>query len=356
MIHVEDKSLALPDGRILAYADNGNTSSSTLVLFLHGAFSVGDASHLPRVLIHRNVHYVAPSLPGWGRSSPAPSHVTYATTIAADITALITHLHPTDHPQLRLYLAGHAFGSAAVQMLYGLPHPTFPLVSQLKALVLLAPCSPPHCHQDYARSMSWLTYLFAGPLARYVPCYSLLTTQLARLALRPHFTSDNTAEAFLCRYLQILPPTDTSDDDLMQERWRDEQEEEVEVVEEDEDEEQDEEQDLLRSSLRFNKSLGRNAHRSVASTWHGFTSMPAVYHSTWGHFTPCAIETTCPVLVVSSQNDTITPKAMAHWLATSYTHARLKNIPGGHVSAFFHLDEIWNEVFEMSESPPSGCH
>ena len=44
MLRVEDKTLSLPDGRTLAYADSGNTSSTTVVLFLHGAFGVGDAA------------------------------------------------------------------------------------------------------------------------------------------------------------------------------------------------------------------------------------------------------------------------------------------------------------------------
>ncbi|KAG5341855.1 hypothetical protein C0989_007680 [Termitomyces sp. Mn162] len=345
MIHVEDKSLLLADGRVLAYADNGNTSSSELVLFLHGPFAIGDASHLPAALEARNIHYVAPSLPGWGRSSPLSSHArttttdAYASTLAADITALITHLHPHTHHKLRLYICAHSFGTVHAQMLYGASHAAFPLAQQLAALILLAPCSPPHCHPTYARALSWPAYILAGPPARYVPCFSLITMHIARLALAPYFTSDTSAQTLLRKYL--LPPDASSDTDTDTVRQHtDEQASPNDIDELEQPRPQD----------HFERTLGRNAHRSVASSWRGFTDMPAVYHSGWGQFSPSSIETTCPVLVVSSENDDVAPKPMAHWLVAEYQNARLKNIPGGHVSAFSHLDEIWNEVFEMVSS------
>lgn len=76
MIHIEDKSLALPNGRTLAYADNGNTSSSSVVLFLHGAFSVGDASRLPHVLIEKKCPFCS-SVPAlWNSNRPSACFIT----------------------------------------------------------------------------------------------------------------------------------------------------------------------------------------------------------------------------------------------------------------------------------------
>ncbi|KAF8076236.1 Alpha/Beta hydrolase protein [Lyophyllum atratum] len=324
MLHVEDKTLVLPDGRTLAYADNGNTSSSSLVLFLHSAFSVGDASRPPRVLLERNVHFVAPSLPGWGRSSPVPSRSSYATTLASDITALITHLHPQTSHKLRLYLCAHSFGTVPAQMLYGLPHHTFPLGRQLAALVLLAPHSPPHCHAGYGRAMTWPGYIMAGPLARYMPFN--LVMHLVRVLIAGQFSSELTAEAFMRK--SMVAAMDEEERDMFV-QWKEEQ---------------------GVSEGQFEHEVGRNAFRSVTHSWRGFLDIPAIYHSGWGQFFPPNIESGCPVLVVSSQNDYTAPAAMAQWLASTYQSARLKNIQGSHFSAFFHLDDIWNEVFGMESS------
>ncbi|KAG6837964.1 hypothetical protein H0H93_008358 [Arthromyces matolae] len=349
MIHVEDKSFTLPDGRVLAFADNGNTSSTILVLFLHGPFSIGDASHIPRALQSRNVHYLAPSLPGWGRSSAIPPTSTYATTLASDISLLIAHLHPTTHHRLRIYLCAHSFGTVPAQMLYGLPHSSFPLAKQLAALILLAPASPPHCHLSYSRSLSWSTYILTGPFAKRIPGYAYIATRLARLALYPYFTSDISAESFLCYHFlprQVEVPTDP-DPGPSQLLYTNN------VNDNDRDHEADTpmpswrlSDDQQTSPSYFERSLGRNAHRSVSQSWRGFTDIPTLYHSGWGHFDLNNIETTCPVLVVASENDDVVRKNMAVWIVTAYRNARIMNIPGGHLAAFFHLEDIWKDVFD----------
>ncbi|KAG6832938.1 hypothetical protein H0H92_004822 [Tricholoma furcatifolium] len=343
----EDKSLLLRDGRTLAYADNGNTSSSVLVLYLHGPFSVGDASHLPRALL--NAHYVAPSMPGWGRSSPLASVSNYPATLAADITALIAHLHPHTHHKLRLYICAHAFGTVPAQILYSLPHNKFPLARQLAALVLIAPCSPPHCHPAYARSLPWLPYLLAGPLARYVPGFRLLATHLTRLALSPYLSSHASAQSLCSTY--FLPPVDPEpslDDNSYHDDLNPQQNDPNDGSQATQDE-------SIPTQSQLVSNFGRNAYRSVAASWRGFTDMPIIYHSGWGaHFDPANIQNTCPVLVVSAENDSLAPKAMANWLVASYKNARLKTIPGGHLSAFFHLDGIWSDVFQMEIQDPSS--
>src|SRR5882762_7128397 len=98
----DEKFLALPDGRTLAYAEAGETSSSTVVIYLHGAFTVGEAKRPPPVILEKGIHYVAPTLPGWGNSSPVPPGVAYATNLPTIMTALINHLHP-NITDLKLY-------------------------------------------------------------------------------------------------------------------------------------------------------------------------------------------------------------------------------------------------------------
>jgi hypothetical protein len=61
----EEKLLVLPDGRTLAYSDAGNASSSTLVIYLHGMFTVGDAKRPPPVMLEKGAHFVAPTDASW---------------------------------------------------------------------------------------------------------------------------------------------------------------------------------------------------------------------------------------------------------------------------------------------------
>lgn len=318
MPHVEDKRLALSDGRTLAYADNGNTSSSSLVLFLHDAFSVGDASRPPRVLIERNVHFVAPTLPGWGRSSPLPASSSYATTLATDITALITHLHPLNS-NLKLYICAHGFGTVPAQMLYGLPHDVFPLGQQIAALILLAPLSPPHCHKNYARSMSWQTYFMAGPIARYIP-YNLFM-HLTKAFWASYVRSQSSAEEYVKK--RVFEAMGDEEHEMFS-QWRDDQGLEV---------------------GQYEREMGRNIVRSIAHTWQGFLELPEVYHSGWAGFCPGKSMSDCPVFIVSPKGDYMFPEAMAEWLAEKYRSATLKTVNGGYMSSFFHLNSVWNEVF-----------
>lgn len=320
MIHVEDKSLPLPDGRTLAYADNGNTSSSSVVLFLHGAYALGDASRLPRVLIEKNVHLVAPSLPGWGKTSPVHTPSFYATTLATDITALITHLHPhwqTDN--VKLYICGHSFGTIPAQMLYGLPHDRFPLGRQIAALVLLAPFSPPHCHKEYAKSLTWPGYFMIGPPAQYTPFN--VTLRIVKIFTASHVSSQASAEALFrgSRKGSVSEEEQEKFSSWLEEQGIDE--------------------------VQFGQDAGRNIVGSVARSWRGFLDIPAIYHSGWGGFHPEQVTNKCPVVVVSSKDDVAAPEAMAIWITDNYSSASLKRISGSHIASFFYLNDILGEIF-----------
>ncbi|KAF8897391.1 Alpha/Beta hydrolase protein [Infundibulicybe gibba] len=322
MIHVEDKQLALPDGRVLAYADNGNTSSTTLVLFLHGAFGVGDASRPPNILIDKNVHVITPSLPGWGKSSPVPAVASYSSTVASDLTHLITYLHPKTSA-LKLYICGHSFGTVIAQMLYGAPYDIFPPGERIAALVLLAPFSPPHCHRDYAKTMSWSSYFMAGPPTRYIPFD--LVPRVRKIFLARRLLSEPEAQIF-ARQCTLDGMDDSERETFV--KWQSEH-----GVEDG----------------QFERELGAGMFRSVAKSWRGFLDITSVYHSTWGGYYPDQLDeqhAKPPVLLVTARNDQVVPGAMAQWLAHNLKFAMLKTIDGGHYSAFFHMEEIWKEVLD----------
>lgn len=326
MIHVEDKRLTLPDGRTLAYADSGNTSSKTLVIVFHDLFDVGNASRAPIVLLQRQMHYVAPTLPGWGSSSPVPTTSSYATTLANDITSLIKHLHPKKTNNLKLYLCGISFGTIAAQMLYSAPYDVFPLGRQISGVLLIAPQSPPHCHSEYAKCMTWENYIVAGPAARYIPFNPFI--YLAKLTLAPKLKSPDAAKEFIRRAMF----DELKEHELVAfERYR-------------------KIHGLAEGQLE--SEMAANAVLSVATTWQGFLDLPDIYHYGWSGLTPDRLDdehSRPAVLVVSPRSDRRAPYLMASWIAANYKNARLKSVDGGRMSALFRIDEIWKEFLDQSK-------
>lgn len=325
MLRVEDKTLKLPDGRTLAYADHGNTSSQTVVLFLHGAFRVGDASRPPTFLLERNIHYIAPSLPGWGRSSPVTDPARYAATLIADITTLLKCLHPQEDIS-KLYISGHSFGTIPVQMLCEASFDEFPFGRYITAVILLAPHSPPHRHRDYAKYLSWPAYLISGPPARYMPFN--LFGYIIKLAVSNNLKTEGAAEAFGRKTMF----------DLFNE-------EEIEAYT------SWKEEYSLEEGI-YEKEIGKTLAMSVANSWQGFLDLPTIYQYGWGKasITTNKSRLTAPVLIVSSAQDDMAPAAMANWLANYFLFAQIKIISGGHTAALFRTNEIWKEVWDWTNS------
>ncbi|KAK0468445.1 Alpha/Beta hydrolase protein [Desarmillaria tabescens] len=301
MIYVQDKRLALPSGRTLAYADNGNTSSSTLILFLHGAFSVGDASRLSPILVEKNIHFIAPSLPGWGKSSPVPDPSNYPTTFASDMSALLVHLR-TDAVHLKIIICGYAFGTIAAQMLYGAPASAFSF------------------------QMSWQSYFLTGPPCRYIPFN--IPARLTRYALVTKLKSVSAAEVFI-RHSLFDRMTDREREAYL--RWR-------------------EERGL--SEGQFEREMAENMVRSVGQTWEGFLHIPTIYHSGWGGLSPSTLVKgredgfSPPVYVVAAKQDHTVSVNVAQWLAGQYQNAALRVVDGSHTSLLFTLDDIWKEILD----------
>ncbi|KAK0190856.1 Alpha/Beta hydrolase protein [Armillaria mellea] len=308
MIYVQDKRLALPSGRTLAYADNGNTSSSTLILFLHGAFSVGDASRLSPILVEKNVHFIAPSLPGWGKSSPVPDPSNYPMTFASDMSALLVHLR-ADAVHLKIIICGYSFGTVAAQMLYGAPASAFSFRSQISSLVLLAPHSPPHCHMAYAKDMPWQSYLLTGPLCRYIPFN--IPARLARCALATKLKSVSEAEAFIRRsFFDCM--TDRERELYL--HWR---------------------EDRGLNEGQFEREMAANMMRSDGADY------PHLHLSKGAEdgFAP-------PVYLVAAKRDQTVSVNVAEWLAGQYPNATLRVVDGSHLSLTLNLDDIWREILD----------
>ncbi|KDQ64721.1 hypothetical protein JAAARDRAFT_28365 [Jaapia argillacea MUCL 33604] len=320
-----EKLLALQGGRTLAYADYGDSSSSTVVFFFHGAFFVGDASSKSPVLLQKGVHCITPTLPGWGNTSPVPPSTPYVSCLISDVTFILQHLHPND-PNLRIFVAGASFGTAAAQMVFGAPYDVFPFGRHIVGLLLLATFSPFRYHKDYAKGLTWPDYISVGAPSQYIPFR--LIPNLLKLVIRPKLKSvESTEKFFRSFFIDKMKPIEKA----KFEEWR--------------------AKEGLEAG-RFPKTWATIMNFSVSKSWEGFLGMADVLNSDWG-FNPSESDEehkSKRVLIVGGTDDQLSPK-MAEWLVEKYgSNAKLVMKEGGHLSSMFYMDEIWEELLVDVES------
>jgi len=318
----EEKYLDLPGGRRLAYAENGNPSSSTLVIFFHGAFGVGTADTLQKYLREKDVHFVAPTLAGWGKSSPRSKNIPFHVGLASDTSALIDHLHPQKEG-LKIYIAGGSFGTVPAQMLYGASFDVFPSGRNVVGCMVLAPFSPFKLHKDYSKSMTISNYIGVGPPSRYIP-FKLLQ-RLGSVVFHRKIKTPTKAEGFV---RQTLFDKMGEEEKAEFAKWREQ---------------------TGKAEGQVEREFGQNMMRSVQESWVGFMEMADAIHGDWG-FAPNALDeehNARPILLVTSEGDTMAPDAMAKWLSENYKNAHYRSVHGGHLAAMFHMNELWKELFEL---------
>jgi pimeloyl-ACP methyl ester carboxylesterase len=325
-----EELLALSDGRTLAYEHTGPLTSLTVAIFFSGTLSVGTApSNLGPTLTSKGVHYVAPTLPGYGNTSSAAPGTPYAATIASDTSALIEHLYP-NASNLTLYICGGSLGTIPAQMLYGAPFDVFPAGLFIKGLLLLGPFPPFQNDKEkgfvYTRHMTWANYIMVGPPSRIIP-FRLLQPAI-KFFMQSKLSSQEKAENFIRKFIFDK----MGEEEKEQYRaWR-----EVHGYEEGQ---------LERECAEMNR-------RSIEKTWDGFLSGGDVLNGDWGWGGKKLGELDKEhtegrsVLLVAGRDDTMTPPAWAEYLATKYPNARLKTVVGGHLAALFHMEEIWKEFLE----------
>jgi pimeloyl-ACP methyl ester carboxylesterase len=328
-----EQLLALPDDRTLAYEHMGPSTSPVVLIFFSGTLSVGTASperYYP-ALSSRSVHYITPTLPGYGNTSAPAKGVPYNVTIANDISALLKYFYPDEITQLELHISGGSFGTVAAQMLYGAPLNIFPQGRYIKKMCLMG-ALPPLAHTapdgdfSYARYMTWKNYIIAGPPAKWVP-FRLLQ-RLLKTVIKSKVKTQEGAERFIREF--IFDKMRPEEKELFR-KWK-------------------EENGYAEGQLE--RELAEMNRRSVAKTWKGLISTPSVLHSEWwcGKRLEDLDEEhtkTRKVLIVAGDKDDATPPQWAEYLVTKYANARLKMLSGGHIVTLFHMPEIWTEFFEM---------
>jgi len=316
----QEEKLILAGGRTLAYATSGNPSSTTVILYLHGVFTIGETSRVSRVIASKDVHYICPTLPGWGITSPPLPSTSYVDCLTSDMTALLDHLYPDAERQIKLYVVGGSFGTVPAQMLYGAPYDKFPYGRSIAGVLLMGAISPFRYHKDYARHMNWSDYFRVGPIAQWFPFQGFLVNLVAFMMAKKVSTVEN-AEQFL-REL-IFDKMDEAEKEEYA-KWR-----AKEGIAEGETE----------------RRMASNIVRSVATSWEGFKLSASVLHLDWG-FRPDILdkEHSRPlVTLVTTLGDRMTPEAWSRYLADTYQNTKLKTLHGGHLGVLYHLDDIWGE-------------
>jgi len=145
-----ERYLDLPGGRTLAYAEEaGNISSKTVVLYLHGAVPIGDASKPSPVLLSKDVHFISLTLPGWSNTSPPPPSTSYNDCLTrSDMTALLTHHYSNSNiHDIKLYISGRFVRRCPSADLVRGTYDKFPFGRCILGVLLMGPISPFRYHK-----------------------------------------------------------------------------------------------------------------------------------------------------------------------------------------------------------------
>lgn len=313
----EEHILLLPDDRKLAYAHNGPSDSRTVVLFFTGLMSVGTAGDVPEPCRKLGVHWISPTLPGMGNSTIRESGIRYHVALARDISALLSYLYPSNDFD-KLYLAGGSYGTGPAQMLYGAPYEIFPAGRKILGCMLIAGFSPFRYDTGYAKKLSWQNWLSIGPPTQFVPFH--LLQRLFKSAIGSKLQDVEGAKKFLDQAL--IAKMDAEENSALN-RWLERK---------------------GKSKEEWIEEMAKGTVRCCAN-WDGFMEVSDVIHSDWG-FDPRELDeehAAKPILVISSEKDDI-GGSTNDWLVANYKSARLKVVPGGHISAMFWMDEIWEDM------------
>lgn len=330
---VVEHILGLPNDRQLAYAHNGPPRSRTVALFFSGLMGVGVARDVPKPCMDAGIHWITPSIPGHGQSSPTAPGVDFYVSFVRDVTALLDHLYPEDdedgdedHGFDDLYVAGGSYGAVHAQILYGAPYDLFPAGRKLRGCAVLAGFSPFRHHKNYTKDLTWQNWLSVGPPAYYTPFH--LLQRLMAFALAPKLKTLQGTKKLLWNLL--FSRMDEGERQLMAGY--------LEKVGRTEDD--------------FIEGMARGAMRAYSNSWQGFYEVSDVLHADWG-FAPAHLDdehASKPIIIVGSAMDHLGGSTNG-WMADNYKSATIKSVPGGHISALYFLDDLWAEVLKLCNHP-----
>lgn len=324
-----DQRLTLADGRKLAYAHAGNIASSDIVISFHGMLSIGEITASPQgpsVFTVNGAHMLAPTLPGWGETSPPAKSQSYHECLYHDVSSLIDYLHPgwrVANPPLRLFLIGVVWGSVAAQVLYGASCEQFPLGRHIAGLLLISPISPPHVHKEFDKCLSWDNYFSFSSYAHIFPLkyhHRLIGSFVHRTVATPDRALQQVRDAQANNMSSVQR-------EAIQQRSK-----------------------LQGTSVdELQERVATKMYRSVHTTMEGFNMMPRVIRSDWGGYDPRTADRNrrIPVLIVVVDNDK-EHRLMGDWLVKNMENATRRYVDT--TTSAFPMEDILQQFWRMSTS------
>ncbi|CAF0883261.1 unnamed protein product [Rotaria sordida] len=287
----DEKYVTLSDGRQLAYTEQGDINSNKIIIFFHGVFGVGDSSMETKLYQEIGYHFIAPTLPGWGNSSPWPENQPIL-NYPNDIHQLLLSMKKNDNKNLKITVGGGSYGTVFAQICFGASPDIMPEVANVKSLILCSSFSPFKYHKEYTTGMSWLNYFAVGIPAIYFPSIRRLMGS---------FIKKKVQKAKL-------------------HKW---------------------EEERNHPSGWILETMARNMCLSMSKTMDGFNTVAYILHSDWG-FDPKNLPSSPKrkVLIIAGKGDKIAHMEMSTYLVESYPNAELQILDGGHLASFFEINVI----------------
>lgn len=322
---IKESIFSLSDGRDVEYVVGGDIASSDVFVSLHGVFGVGDiAPELSLFFAQHSWRVVAPTLPGWGRSSAFPQHLTLS-AYASDMAQLLSHCAQTDGPVRRVVFFGGSYGSVWAMACAANcpPQPLQKITVPICGLVVFGGFSPFREDVQHAQHMTWMNYLSVGPWYYW---FSPLHWLMGRVFRRQ--VADNVDGALsLLRQILTGPSAMTPTERAELTEWAEKRGSSFE---------------------KFESRMAANMSRSVSRTLEGFDNVPTILNSDWG-FRLSDIRISSgegSIVILGAKRDHLAPIHMQRYLAANITGAQLIELDGNHISAITATDRVFASVFD----------
>lgn len=312
-LHVHnEKYITLSDGRQLAYAEQGNTESNKIFIFFHGVCGIGECSNENTCYKELGYHFIAPTLPGWGNSSPWPNNQPIS-NYPNDIHQLLSSLKKNNHQNLRIIVSGGSYGSAFAQICFGTSADIMPEIIYVESMIILSGFSPFKYHTQYSKSLTWSNYFAIGKPAIYFK----FLPKLIGSYIKSQVQDIEKAKEFVQK--EFFDKMGDDEKEIVH-KWEEENNKSVEWI---------------------INMMSTNISLSISKTIAGYNDVAHVLHSDWG-FDPKKLPSSPirKVFILAAQDDKVAPMEMSTYLVENYPHAELKIISGGHIAAFFQGDAI----------------
>lgn len=304
----------LLDGRTIAFTLCGDKDSAKLLLAFHGALGVGDFFAFDQTFTRHGYLVVAPTLPGWGNSTPSPREI-WVADYWKDARFLIRHLEHVLQRRLPLIdVMGVSYGSLAALNVAGQSGvDEFPRVRHCLITSGFVPFRMPGL--DYSIGMPFQQRLTMGAFARINPWFAMFTGSIVGYYMRDVETATKFAENNLMGQLNAVEK-----DQLEQIRRRNPDDPRCKIA-----------------------SMGRTLFLSMHACTKGYTTIPQNLWDKDLWSLPPLPTFPVPLYITGATEDSFAPINLQRFLASAAPQSTTRFVehPGGHMSYSLLFDDLF---------------